>query len=133
MRLRNGAAAALVTVSAVAATAAWTATAEAVDVRCGALRGTAVFKIEGERVRCPEARTIARLHARSVARRGACAFRLRDRVCTVRRYRCSFRVGFRGRPRDAFVLCLVPRRPFKVQFLYDGRKVRLPPPAGGAG
>ncbi|MBB4663581.1 hypothetical protein [Conexibacter arvalis] len=99
-------------------------TAHAVDVRCGAIGRTAVYRVEGEAVRCPEARRIATLHARSNARRAACAFR--NTLCRVRRYICTYRVGMAPRPKDAFVLCQQPRGPKKIQFRYDARKIRVP-------
>jgi hypothetical protein len=117
---------AVVALTATVAIAAWSSSALAVDARCGRLRGTAVFAIEAARVRCPEARTIATLHERSVKRRGACA--LTKLFCTLRRYVCFAKIGI-GRSPDAIVLCRVRgREDTKVQFRYDHRKIRLPRP-----
>jgi len=121
---------AVVALAATAATAAWSSSALAIDARCGRLRGTAVYAIEGARVRCPEARAIATLHERSVKRRGACA--LTKPFCTIRRYVCFPKVGI-GRSPDAIVLCRVRRdEDTKVQFRYDHRRIRLPPPPSNA-
>lgn len=103
------------------------APAHATDVRCGALRRTPVYGIEGENVRCPAAREVAIAHERSVARRGAC--RLRTSFCRVRAYACTARTGLARRPKDVVVMCTQRER--KVIFSYRGSQVRETPRAPG--
>jgi hypothetical protein len=103
------------------------ASAHATDVRCGALRRTPVYGIEGEKVRCPAAREVAAAHERSAARRGAC--RLRTSFCRVRNYACTARTGLAKRPKDVVVMCTQRER--KVIFSYRGSQITETPRTPG--
>jgi len=98
------------------------------DVLCGALRGTAVYGIRAQGMRCPEGRRLAGLHERAVKRRGRRACDFREAVCRVQAFWCSARIGMKPRVKDATVICGDVRNTRQVVFRYDHRKIRLPPP-----
>jgi hypothetical protein len=96
---------------------------------CGALRGTAVYGIRAQGMRCPEARTLASLHERAVRRKGRNACKdFRSGACRVRQFWCSARVGLRPQVKDGRVVCGNVTNTKQVNFRYDHRKIRLPAP-----
>lgn len=98
------------------------------EIRCGALRGTAVYGIAAQGTRCAEARRVASLHERAVRRRGRGACVVDGPSCRVGAFTCVARVGRRPRPQDAIATCGDRRNTRQVTFRYDARKIRLPPP-----
>lgn len=105
--------------------------AQAMRRRCAAPRGAVYYAVESEQARCSVALDVARVHERSHRRRGACDM-WRTAFCRVRRYGCVYRVGWRRRARDVWVVCNRTADD-KLQFVYDARKLRLPahPPSRG--
>lgn len=123
MRLWKSAVVALV-LSSVAADAA--AAPRVRESRCGALRGTAVYAISAQGMRCPEARRVAAQHERAVRRRGRGACVVEGPSCKVGAFTCVARLGRRPRPQDAMTTCGDRENTRQVAFRYDARKIRLP-------
>jgi len=128
MRLWRSAVVALALSSSIVAVAEASAAPRVRENRCGALRGTAVYGIRSQGMRCPEARRVARQHERQARRRGRGHCSFERGVCRVLEFWCSGRVGMNPRPKDGLVICGAGRNTKQVTFHYDHRRFRLPPP-----